>query len=382
VSILLGAIWFMVASLAVLTPLILRQARAQRRAMIASMESIGLRLVPGTLKQSEHFTVDLDGRSVTVHWTAAAISTGKTTVTVPRTEYRLRGFPPTLAAEPRPALILFGARDAHSTGDESFDSAIQLRADSVTFTAFARSGAREALRTIVEMGAKIANGELRLSVSGRDDLAKTQRRLDALRAFVHAFDDGLLAVPTRWLEQVESGRDVEGGLRNLLQHYPNRAETTRALELARDSLEPDVRVLVAIGTDDPGTLLAIAEHPAIDLIARARAIEGLSIIGRADRLTAAIEPSLLQLLGAEAIDIQRIAAAALAQAGTARAVAALQEKIGLFADRELERAAEKSITEIQARLGGEPGRLALVEGTDAGALSEARGGGLGVVDDD
>ena len=92
-------------------------------------------------------------------------------------------------------------------------------------------------------------------------------------------------------------------------------------------------------------------------------------------------PAERSMLALELSDLTRDLAASASAAWVGTPLP-LEGKVGFFADRELERTAEQAITEIQARLGAEPGRLAVVEGSDAGALSAADGGKLGVVDDD
>ncbi len=299
---------------------------------------------------------------------------------------------------------LMGSQYAVLTGIPSLDRVLVIRGDAADALSLLGASARGQLLHAFMAGAKLSRGaivdERRTPPSRRSEQENTKL---ASAMWTAAGSIRALADTTAARLGHNVCHDPEPGFRRrsleLLVDRFSDAEATG--EVVGDALAddaPTVRVYAArVLTGDRGrdVLRALIIDDDLDDGTLADALFGLADRGEAppiarlraltegdQRLRAAVarsagvlgdapaEDLLLELLDARDDVVDVVAAEALADCGTERALAPLiAHTKGFFRDRLVKRAARAALEQLRERLGREGGRLSLADRNEAGGLS-------------
>jgi hypothetical protein len=290
------------------------------------------------------------------------------------------------------------------TGVPALDLKLALRGDRGAALSILGASTRLAVLSAIIDGDAAYRGGRFERVGGTKGVSQGELRRQAAlgEAAMVALRRQLPTVDARLAEHVRS--DPEPGFRRacleaLVARAPDAIETAEVLQAALRDRDPDVRAVAALRSrgalSDHALGGVVADHGAPDaLVAQALAAladrrrppkvtrlarlvdRGPEVLAEVARCAGQHEGPRARALLMHLLDqtddvVDVAAAAALGACGDLDAIPALAAHTrGAFRDRAVKRAATDAIQAIQARAGGEAGRLALVA-AEEGALSLA-----------
>lgn len=300
------------------------------------------------------------------------------------------------------------------TGDERFDSAVQVSGGEIEVLAHLGEPARSALHPLLSRGARLEYGKLRLVLpapaKGAGDLSGAVRTLARAGRLLQLGEGGVPAALARNAVSDSNPRVRLLNLTALLRHHPQTEAARQAAAKALEDLDPVIRLRAAqfLPGGEPAAVLSALVRTAAEPWVRVEALreldhkrpyaeistavaaaldaaeeelrrEAVKVIARAgdrekvDALAAMAadappplaetlaealgrlggpraEEALMRLLAHESTPVRCQAARALGEMGTVRAVEPLLPLTRGLLGGELQQAARDAVRRIQARL--------------------------------
>ena len=349
--------------------LLARAERARRARIDAERDALARSLGMSYDASTTTLAGVLDGFPASVKWVTTVVSTGKTVMVITTTKYLFEGFPRSIVI--RPEGLGTGVRKAlgageRIVGDRAFDDAVFFQAEDLDAALFRDPDVRRCAIEVVSTGAAVRDGEIALDKSGHDTAETVRARLAAFAALAVSVRDARTRLPAL----LAAGRDASA-MRLLVERFAGAPETLRASEELRASVDPELRVLSAIGLRDAAALRALLRDPALPIAPRREALAAIV----PTETDADLEPALIELLRDSDIQTKCNACRALGVCGSVAAVEAIHVAAkGILTDSSLKLAANEAVVRIQGRAeNAAPGQLQLSDPDPArGAVSIAR----------